>query len=125
MPREVSEFRVVVASPSDVFEARKAVFEVVDELNRAFEAQRVAVRGLGWEEYVTPGVGAEAQEVINEQLLGEYDILVALFGFKLGTPTRNALSGTVAEVERAIKNLDSPMGKHRVQVYFRDSVESL
>ena len=91
MPREVLEFRVVIASPSDLFETRRVVFEVIHELNRSLEIQRVAVRGLGWEEYATPGISDSAQTVINEQVLKEYDILVAIFATKLGTPTANAL----------------------------------
>lgn len=123
MPRDVLEFRIVVASPSDLFDVRKTVFEVIHELNRALEIQRVAIRGIGWEEYVTPGIGAEAQSVIDEQLLKEYDILIALFGTKLGTPTSSSLSGTVEEIEHAIANTSSAMGKHRVQVYFLDRIE--
>lgn len=125
MPRQVTEFRVVVASPSDVLEARKAVFDVIHELNRAFEIQKVSIRGLGWEEYAIPGAGSEAQDVINDQLLREYDILIALFGTKLGTPTLTSASGTVEEIEHAITNGDSAAGKHRVQVYFLDRIESL
>jgi len=124
MPREVLEFRVVVASPSDLFETRKAVFNVIHELNRSLEIQRVAIRGLGWEEYATPGILDNAQSVINEQILKEYDILIALFATKLGTPTANAASGTVEEIENAIANTENEMGKHRVQVYFRDRIES-
>ncbi len=125
MPRNVLEFRVVVASPSDLFEMRKAVFDVIDELNRAFEIQKVAIRGLGWEEYVTPGIGSSAQDVVNKQLLVEYDILVAMFATKLGTPTPNAASGTIEEIDNAIANVASPMGKHRVQVYFRDKLDGI
>jgi hypothetical protein len=124
MPREVLEFRVVVASPSDVFDARRAVFDGIYELNRIFEAQKISIRGLGWEEYVTPGIGSGAQNVINEQLLRDYDILIALFGTKLGTPTSNAPSGTVEEIEHAIANTQSPLGQHRVQVYFLDKIDS-
>src|SRR5690349_15709686 len=119
MPRDVLEFRVVIASPSDLFDIRKSVFEVIDELNRTFEVQRVAIRGLGWEEYVTPGIGTDAQNVVSQQLLREYDILIALFATKLGSPTNSAASGTVEEIEHAIANEKSEMGKHRVQVYFR------
>ena len=125
MPRDVLEFRVIVGSPSDLFDFRKAVFEVIDELNRAFEVQKIAIRGLGWEEYVTPGIGSEPQNVVNEQLLKEYDILIALFATKLGSPTANAASGTVEEIERAIANKNSPMGQHRVQVYFREKIENI
>jgi hypothetical protein len=124
MPREVLEFRVVVASPSDVFDTRRAVFDGIHELNRALEAQKISIRGLGWEEYVTPGVGSDTQNVINEQLLREYDILIAVFGTKLGTPTPNAPSGTVEEIEHAIANTESPLGQYRVQVYFLDKIDS-
>jgi hypothetical protein len=124
MPREVTEFRVVVASPSDVFDARRAVFDGIYELNRILEAQKISIKGLGWEEYVTPGIGSEAQDVVNKQLLREYDILIAIFGTKLGTPTSNALSGTVEEIEYAIANTTSPLGQYRVQIYFLDKIDS-
>jgi hypothetical protein len=124
MPREVMEFRVIVASPSDVFDTRRAVFDGIHELNRTFEAQKISIRGLGWEEYVTPGIGSDPQNVINNQLLREYDILIAIFGTKLGTPTPNALSGTVEEIEHAIANTESPLGQYRVQVYFLDKIDS-
>ncbi|UWU79165.1 hypothetical protein N2603_12105 [Bradyrhizobium huanghuaihaiense] len=123
MPREILEFRLVVASPSDVFEARRAVFDGVYELNRALEPQRISIRAMGWEEYVTPGIGAETQDVINRQLLRDYDILVAIFGTKLGTPTAGALSGTVEEIEHAISDTTSVMGQHRVQAYFLDRID--
>jgi hypothetical protein len=108
-----------------MYEARKVVFDVLHELNRIFEIQRIAIRGLGWEEYVTPGIATESQALINEQLLAEYDILIALFGTKLGTPTANSASGTVEEIEHAIANSRSSLGKSRVQVYFRDRIESV
>lgn len=125
MPRDVSEFRIIVASPSDMYEARKAVFDVLHELNRTFEIRSISIRGLGWEEYVTPGIATtDSQAVVNDQLLTEYDILIALFGTKLGTPTANSASGTVEEIEHAIANSDSPLGQYRVQVYFRDRIEN-
>jgi hypothetical protein len=107
-----------------MYETRRVVFDVLHELNRTFEVQRIAIRGLGWEEYVTPGIAAESQAVINQQLLTEYDILIGVFGTKLGTPTANSASGTVEEIEHAIANSKSPLGNYRVQVYFRDRIES-
>jgi hypothetical protein len=69
-------------------------------------------------------VGSDTQNVINEQLLREYDILIAVFGTKLSTPTPNAPSGTVEEIEHAIANTESPLGQYRVQVYFLDKIDS-
>jgi hypothetical protein len=47
MPREVLEFRVVVASPSDVFDTRRAVFDGIHELNRTLEAQKNIHKRIG------------------------------------------------------------------------------
>lgn len=124
MPRDVLEFRVVIASPSELFETRKVIFDVIRELNRILECQRIAIRGLGWEEYATPGIEADAQTLINQQVLREYDILVGVFATKLGSPTLRAPSGTIEEIEHAIANTESPMGQHRVQVYFRDRIDT-
>jgi hypothetical protein len=125
VPREVTEFRIVVASPADLYETRKVIFNVIDELNRIFEIQKVSIRGLGWEEYVTPGIDTDVQTVISKQILNKYDILLALFATKLGTPTSNSASGTVEEIEHAIANIESPMGSHRVQVYFLDKIDGI
>lgn len=124
MPRNVLEFRIVIASPADVFNTRRAAFDGLHELNRTFETQKISIKALGWEEYATPGAATETQEVINKQLLVEYDILIAIFGTKLGTPTQNYCSGTVEEIERAIENTTNVLGQARVQIYFLDKIES-
>ena len=125
MPREVLEFRVIVASPADQFQNRKIVFDVIEELNRIFEVQSISVRGLGWEQYVAPGIDTDVQSVVNQQLLREYDILIALFGTRLGSPTPRAASGTVEEIEQAISNPNKGMGQNRLQIYFCDKLESV
>jgi hypothetical protein len=125
MPREALEFRVVVASPSDVFELRKIIFEVIRELDRIFEVQNITIRGLGWEENASPGIDSEPQRVISTQILRDYDILIAVFGAKLGSATSTDRSGTVEEIENAISKENSEMGMHRVQVYFRDKIDSI
>ncbi|MHC4042451.1 hypothetical protein [Bradyrhizobium sp. 23AC] len=125
MPRQVLEFRIVVASPAELYDTRRAVFDVIHELNRTLESQGISIRGVGWEEYATPGIGSEVQEVVSQQILREYDILIALLATRLGTPTEKHRSGTVEEIEHAIANTSNPMGLYRVQVYFRDRIESV
>lgn len=125
MAKKVTEVRVVIASPSDVTNLREIVFEVIRDLNRAYEPQSLSIRALGWEEYGTPGIDTEAQGVLNEQLLSEYDMLIAIFGTSLGTPTKTAASGTVEEIEHAISKEDSEFGKFRVQTYFQDRIDSI
>lgn len=125
MPRNTLEFRIVIASPSDVYSSRNIFFEVVKELNTTLCSQNAFIRGLGYEEYVTPGIDTDPQAVINSQLLKDYDILIALFGAKLGAPTPRAISGTVEEIEHAIANANSPFAKNRVQIYFKDRIDNV
>ncbi|MBM7795794.1 DUF4062 domain-containing protein [Pseudoglutamicibacter cumminsii] len=49
-----------------------------------------------------PLLGGHPQEIINAQGVDGADIVVALFGSRLGSPTPDAVSGTVEEIERAV-----------------------
>jgi hypothetical protein len=125
MPRQTSEFRVVVASPLDINEERNIVFESLGELNRTLDIQGISLKVIGWEEYTSPGVGTDAQQVVNRQILEEYDILIGLFGTRLGTPTSQAKSGTVEEIEKALAREDPAMGEFHAQIYFSDRIEKV
>lgn len=57
-------------------------------------------------------LGDRPQALINAQGVDQSDIVFALFGSRLGSPTGEAISGTVEEIERA-----EQQGKH-VHVYF-------
>ena len=57
-------------------------------------------------------MGDRPQAIINEQLVADCDILVAIFGTRLGAPTGEAPSGTVEEIQ---EHLDA--GK-RAMLYF-------
>jgi hypothetical protein len=125
MPRQVSEFRIVVASPLDMSQEREVVFDSLRELNRSLDIQGISIKALGWEEYTTPGVDTYPQEVINSQLLQQYDILIGIFGTRLGTQTAKARSGTIEEIDRALSCNDNVLGQLRVQVYFQDRLDSI
>lgn len=95
----------------------------MEELNRTIEVQGAAIRSIGWEDYASPGVGAYPQDVINRQILKEYDILIAIFGMRLGSPTKTQRSGTVEELENALRKSNSDPSAPHVQVYFSDRIE--
>lgn len=48
-------------------------------------------------------MGAPPQAIINDQLVDAADIVIGMFWTRLGTPTGEAESGTVEEIERLIK----------------------
>lgn len=95
---------VMVASPSDVSDARQAVFLALSKWNDANTRGRgVVLFPLGWETDAVPELGDHPQAIINRQLLADADIVVALFGSQLGQATPNNISGTVEEIEEAVR----------------------
>lgn len=93
---------VMIASPSDVSDARNAVYTALARWNESnTQAQKIALIPLGWETGVVPTLGDDPQAIINRQLLDRADIVFALFGSRLGRATPQAVSGTVEEIEKA------------------------
>jgi nucleoside 2-deoxyribosyltransferase len=62
---------------------------------------KIALLPVGWETDATPDLKACGQAVINQQLVDNCDILIGIFWARIGTPTTEADSGTVEEIERA------------------------
>jgi hypothetical protein len=93
-------FRVAIASPSDVLEERRVIRQVVHDWNAAHAMSRkVVLLPIGWETDTVALMGARAQAIINEQIIQNADLLVAVFWSRLGTPTGAAASGTVEEIQ--------------------------
>lgn len=104
---------VMIASPSDVADARRAVYEALQSWNGSNAQNRgVVLLPLRWETSSVPETGAHPQDIINHQLVERADIVIAMFGSRIGAATENQLSGTVEEIEGA-----AAAGKP-VHVYF-------
>jgi hypothetical protein len=56
---------------------------------------------LHWASHAAAEYGIRPQEALNEQLVDQADIVIALFWHRLGTDTGEAESGTVEEIEKA------------------------
>lgn len=113
MSFQATAVRVMIASPSDTLSARNAVETAINDWNyNHAERRKIVLLPWRWEVSAVPMLGDHPQALINTQGVSRSDIVIALFGTKLGTPTPNALSGTVEEIERA-----ESQGKP-VHVYF-------
>jgi len=114
---QVTKLRVFVASPGDVLEERKRLREVIEELNRGIaEDKGLVLQFVGWETDAWPGIGRDAQEVINREI-GPYDIFVGIMWKRFGTPTPRAGSGAEEEFDRAY-SWWSEYGRPRIMLYF-------
>ena len=111
---EAFVLKVLVSSPGDAAEEVGAVKEALQGWNGdRSEAARVILLPRHWRSDAVPRVGSgSGQGVINEQLVDDADIVIALFDSRLGQATDAAVSGTAEEIQRA-----SEAGKH-VHVWF-------
>lgn len=113
MPRTAVVLNVLIASPSDVSEERDIVTDAVYAWNAAhFRPTGIMLQPIRWETHSFPASGDRPQAIINRQITDEGDFLIGIFGYRLGTPTGEAQSGTIEEIERFRK-----AGKH-VALYF-------
>lgn len=123
-------FNILIASPSDVSEERGIVETAIHEWNATHFLQwGIMLHPIRWETHSYPASGDRPQEIINKQIVESGDILIGVFGCKLGTPTGKAQSGTIEEIEEFRK-----AGKY-VALYFstanvprgadRDQLEAL
>lgn len=92
----------MIASPSDTTEARDAVEQAIAGWNASNAHKGVILMPWRWETASVPVVGDHPQSLINAQGVDDSDIVFALFGSRLGSPTPAAVSGTVEEIERAV-----------------------
>lgn len=96
--------RVMIASPSDTIEARDAVETAIHGWNSAnARSKQIILQPWRWEASSVPQLGDHPQSLINAQGVDDSDIVFALFGSRLGSPTPDAVSGTVEEIERAVE----------------------
>ena len=103
MSFQANVLRVMIASPGDVTEERKAITEEIHRWNDAnASARKLVLLPVKWETHSTPQHGDSPQAIINRQLLSEADIVIAIFGTRIGTPTEEYVSGTVEEIKKHV-----------------------
>jgi nucleoside 2-deoxyribosyltransferase len=117
MPVEAKVYRILIASPRDVEEEEKIIREQSYKWNAANTmGMKKILMPIRWNTDATPSLEGRGQSVINSQLVDSCDLLIGIFRTRLGTPTPEADSGTVEEIERA-NNQGKPC-----LVYFHDPV---
>jgi hypothetical protein len=104
VPHQATVYRILIASPSDVKNERRAIPEVIHAWNAAnATATGLILEPVLWETHATPEMGDRPQAIVNKQIVKDSDILVAIFWTRLGTQTGEAESGTAEEIEEFIK----------------------
>lgn len=115
--------RIFVASPGDVQAERDGLSKVVSELNLTISAiapeKGIVLELVRYETHAHPGLGEDAQDVINRQAL-DYDIFVGVMWKRFGTQTKRAGSGTAEEFQHAYEKWEKDNALP-VLFYFRQT----
>jgi hypothetical protein len=100
---QANVLKVVIASPGDVAAERDIVTEELYRWNNANAASReLMLQPVKWETHSSPQMGAHPQAILNERLILDADIVVGIFGTRIGTATPEFISGSVEEIKRQV-----------------------
>lgn len=138
--KTINLIKVFIASPGDITAKRNEVEETIYRWNiENTDNTKVILMPIRWETNAIPTYvnNSSGQSVINKQIVENSDILLAIFGHKLGSPVDNYRSGTIAEIDCFYKNskgevgiffLDEPVPQILAEEYievkkYRDSLE--
>ena len=110
--------KIMIASPGDVLQERQAVRDVIKNINYWAVFANIRFETIDWENNTYPTNSNYPQNAINLQIGDSYDILIGIFWSKIGTPTPKYSSGSIEEIENALRK--SQKNKNiNVMLYFK------
>ena len=110
----------MVGSPADIHEEIKIVKETIQTWNNInAEKESIILLPLHWTTNSYPTTGTHPQKAINKQLVAKSDMLICIFGARLGSPTDSSESGTIEEIEEHLK------AEKPVMIFFKKSISDI
>ncbi|HSI00809.1 MAG TPA: hypothetical protein VLA02_09420 [Reyranella sp.] len=113
--------RIFLSSPSDVADERRTFVALVAEINDVVmlldPERNIHLQVQHYESDTYPDIIGSAQEVIDQQMPGNYDVHLGIMWRRAGTPTKDADSGTIHEFNRAHEHRKST-GTPTIMMYF-------
>ena len=96
---QANVYRIMIGSPSDIKEEVQTAIDVLKHWNNLHSEQnKIVLLPLHWSISSYPASGKHPQKLLDKQVVEKSDLLVCVFGAKLGTPTDTEISGTVEEI---------------------------
>jgi hypothetical protein len=94
----------MIGCPGDIQEEVKIAKTVINRWTSIHAEQRgMILLPINWDTDSYPEQGGHPQKILNRQLADKSDMLIAVFGSKVGSPTNTSSSGTIEEIEHHIK----------------------
>ena len=111
---QANVYKIMIGAPSDITEEVDIAIQVINHWNDInSESRKIILLPIHWSINAYPSLGMPPQKVLDKQLVEKSDMLVCVFGGKIGKPTGDYISGSVEEIEEHRK-----AGKP-VMVFFR------
>jgi hypothetical protein len=99
---EVKIIKCFVASPGDTKAERDSIDLVFQDVNRTLgDTYSFRLESIKWESNARPQFGNDGQEVLNNQILKNYDVFIGIMHARFGAETPRAGSGTEEEFDQA------------------------
>jgi hypothetical protein len=100
---QANVLKVMIASPGDVAVERELITgELYRWNNTNAVSRKLMLQPVKWETHSSPQMGSHPQEILNENLLLDADIVVGIFGTRIGTATADFASGSVEEIKKHV-----------------------
>jgi hypothetical protein len=117
---QATVYKIMIGAPSDIEEEIAIVQNVLQNWNSMHsEKEKIVLLPLHWSKDAYPSAGLHPQKTINKQVVEKSDLLVCIFGTRLGTPTDAFESGTIEEINEHLA-----AGK-QVMIYFKKSFSDI
>lgn len=118
--KKIHVLRIFLASPGDVQPEREMIFTLKDDLDILIgKHKNIKFEIVNWERNTYPGIGIDAQAVINNQIDNQFDVFIGIFWQRFGTPTSRYESGTEEEYEIARLKFDNDPKNTHILMYFK------
>lgn len=97
-------YRIMIGCPVDIREEVKIAKEVIIRWTSLHaEHNKVVLLPINWATNSYPAQGDHPQKLLNKQIVDKSDLLVGIFGARIGSPTDTSQSGTIEEIEEHIR----------------------
>lgn len=97
-------YKIMIGCPGDIKEEVDMAIKVIYHWTTLHAEQHSTVLlPIHWTTNSYPEHGAHPQTLLNGQLVSKSDMLVGIFGARVGTATDKSQSGTIEEIEEHIK----------------------